>query len=207
LRQSIHYIGCILLAIVLQAPSGPAAGQTSSGKIEKHLSFEMCFARTRIFGQTFPGMSGHYVFFLSHRLGTGLSIFTCQSQINQNFGYSIINPQLLYNQYGWLNQFNLINNKYVKFKLNFTNGLILIRLLDDSQRNYSGQLILQQNFEKNYYYFMAPGTDLSIRLFGLLHLTAGINYRFLFGKSHFSNRKEFQGTAFSFGVTMISSKK
>jgi hypothetical protein len=205
-KSKIHG-GLILLLIVFQTITMPGLGQPPSGNNEKPLSFEMCFARTRIFGETFPGMSGHYIFFLSHRLGTGLSIFTCQSQINQNFGYSIINPQLLYNQFGWLNQFLLINNKYVKFKLNFTNGLIQIRLLDDSQRNYSGQLILQQNFERNFYYFMAPGTDLSIRLFGLLHLTVGVNYRLLFGKSHFSNSREFQGTTFSFGVTMISSKK
>ena len=198
----IHIV-CILLLILLLPHSWLANAQTSEENKEKPISFEMCFAKTTLFGNTFHGMSGHYIYFLSRKIGTGLSLFTCQAPIDRNFGYAIANPQLLYNQYGWLNQFLLIKSNFLKIKLNFTNGLIQIRLLDDSQRNYNGQLIIQQNFERNFYYFLSPGMDLSIKLFGPLHFTAGINYRFLFGKSHFSSHKEFEGTGINFGVTMM----
>ncbi len=201
-RSKIHIV-CILLLIILLPYCWPANAQTSEENKEKPLSFEMCFARTNIFGETFHGMSGHYIFFLSKRFGTGLALFTCQAAIDRNFGYSIVSPQLLYNQYGWLNQYLLIRSMYVKFKLNFNNGLILVRLLDDGRIGTPGQIILQQNLEKNFYYFLSPGADLSIRLFGPLHFTAGINYRFLFGKSHFSSSSEFQGTGINFGVTMM----
>jgi hypothetical protein len=168
------------------------------------LSFEMCFARTDFFGHTFHGMSGHYLFFLSKRLATALTLFTCQSAIDRSFGYSMLSPQLLYNQYGWLNQYLLIRSKFLKLKLNFTNGLVQVRLMDESNAIYTGQFLMQQDFKRNFYYFIEPGSDISFHLLGPLHLTAGINYRFLFGKSTFSAKKEFEGTGIHFGVTMMN---
>jgi len=191
---------------VWQAISLTCFGQTSDSNKEKPLSFEIALARTNILGITFPGMSAHYIFFLTKRLGTGLSLFTVENQVNQNFGFSLTNPQLLYNQYGWINQFILLNNNYFKFKLNITNGLIQIRILQDSRQYNSGQYIFPPNLGRNFYYFIEPGTDLSLHLFSSLYLTAGVNYRFLFGKSNFSDRKEFQNTSFILGLTLMNNR-
>jgi len=197
----------IILNLLFQTNTLPGHTQTLARDKEKALSIEISFARTNILGQTFPGMSGHYIFFLTERFGTGLSLFTVQNQVDQNFGYSLVNPQLLLSQYGWINQFILINNKYVKLKFNFINGLIQVRLIDESRPSISGQIMAPPKLDSNFYYFMEPGTALSLRLFGLLYLTGGINYRFLFGKSHFSDRKEFQNTGYSLGLSMINNRK
>jgi hypothetical protein len=200
------YSAFIIFLIIFQTLVLPVEGQTSSIDKERVSSVEISFARTRILGETFPGMSGHYIFFITDRFGSGLSLFSCENQVDQNFGYPIINPQLLLSQYGWLNQFILIDNKYIKFKLNLTNGLIQLRLFDDSQRYYSGQFVFPPKLDRDFYYFIAPGADVSIRLFGPLYITAGINYRYLFGKGHFTDRKELQNTGYSLGLNMIDSK-
>ena len=207
MKQSKILSAIVIWFIVFQALELTCQGQTPAGNKENPLSFEIGFARTNILGITFPGMNAHYIFFLSKRIGTGLSLFTVQSQVNQNFGYSIINPQVLFNQYGWINQFILINNKYIKLKLNFTNGLSQIRILQDSRQYNSGQYIFPPNLARDFYYFVQPGTDLSLRLFSSLYLTGGLNYRFLFGKGNFSNRRDFQNSSFCLGLTVMNSKK
>jgi len=185
----------------------PVHGQFSDGEKEKAFSFEIGFARTTVLGQTFPGMAGHYIFFLTERFGTGLSLFTVQNQVTQNFGFSIVDPQLLMGLYGWINQFILINNKFVKLKINFTNGLMQVRLMDESLSGNAGGTSIPPNLDRNYYYFLEPGTALSLRLFGSLYLTGGINYRFLYGKSHFSSRNDFEGTDYNLGLSMMNNRK
>lgn len=197
----------IFFLTICQTFALPVHGQSSGGDNEKSFSLEIGFVSTTMVGQVFPGMMGHYILFYTDRLGTGLSLFTVQSQINQNFGFSVLNPQLMMGQYGWLNQFILINNKYVKFKINFTNGLMQVSLLDEGQPANTGTTVASTNLDRNYYYFLEPGAALSLRLFGPLYLTGGINYRYLYGKSNFSNRKEFQNSDYSLGLSMINNRK
>jgi hypothetical protein len=201
------YSAFIILLIVLQAHNLSCIGQDAATGRDRALSFEVGFARTNILGIPFPGMSGHYIFFLSEKFGTGFSLFSVQNQIDQNFGLSLVNPQLMLSQYGWINQFILLNNKYVKFKLDFTNGLLQVRLLDQNPANFTGPIITTPHSERNLYYFIEPGSDLSLRLFGPLYITGGVNYRFPFGRSNFSSRKEFQNSGISLGLTMISNNK
>ena len=197
----------IFLFIICQTIVLPVNGQFSGEGNEKAFSLEIGFASATMLGESFPGMAGHYLFFYTDRLGTGLSILTVQNQVTQNFGFPVNNPQLMMGEYGWINQFLLINNKYVKFAINLTNGLMQASLTDDSQVSNLGVTVTSTNLDRNYYYFLEPGAALSLRLFGSLYLTGGINYRYLYGKSNFSSRKDFEGTDLNLGLSMINNRK
>ena len=178
--------------------------QAQESTESKAASLEIGFARTNLKDGVYPGMAGHYLFFLTKSLGTGFALASYQNYSTNTFGYPLSNPQMLISQYGWINQWLPVHFKLIKLKLSLNTGLIQARLFDDTQRYYNGQLNFQQETIREFFCFIQPSADLSLRLFGPVHLTAGANYRFAGGKSHFTPATAFKAPGYFLGLTVIA---
>ena len=144
-------------------------------------------ASNNSFGLHFE-MQGYY----SKRFSIGGNIGGTERRSNNKFSCPIPNPYISYAYVGLINQFEFLQKKNFIMNFNLTNGFAQFTL-------GKGALSLS-NFVQNNYYLLEPGLSISICFFGE-YLTLKSKYRFVFGKTDFGTKNQFENFNFSICYT------
>ncbi len=207
----------VILAITLVVSSLDLLGQDIDSLAvqprRKHeVSFDVQFVGTSILSRTFLGASTDVKYYPFERLATGISFVITGRKIPETFTYQIDKPTIEYYEFGWVNQYDLLQKERFRVGVFLNNGVSISRLGDDADREkYYTRYGTQYRAKKiatNYFYLVQPGIDFSVRIFGENHapdfyLNAKARYRWVVGNEKYGERNDFNGYLLGFGLQLI----
>ncbi|MBX9853415.1 MAG: hypothetical protein K2X86_16840 [Cytophagaceae bacterium] len=180
------------------------------------LAFEFYAVNTRMLNKNLWGGGMDVKYFPVKKWGTGLSFVAVVGKPTDTFSFSIRKPAVTYSEFGWVNQYDVINKGKVRANINLVNGLALVELRDNGEKIRTQTRYGYKNVAKllarNYYYLLEPGLDISYKVFSNKHypdfyLTGRIKYRQVFGNSKFASENMFSGPFAGIGLSLIGFNK
>lgn len=206
----------ILLLIMAFFCSNFAFGQNADSlkKSSKHtFSFDLAAFYTPVLSNDFYGLNMDFKYYLHPRIATGFSTSLTSKKMNTAFQYQIEKPILNYYEFGWINQYEIIQTKNIKVGLNLNNGIVVAELADNAitQKVFTGRVMVDKAkvVATNYFFLVQPGLDISIKLFSKkshspdIYLTTKAKYRFVFGDGKYGQVNDFSSHYFGMGITMV----
>jgi hypothetical protein len=180
-------------------------------KVKKHKeqSIDLSAAFTQMNLENFWGFNVDWKFFPYERLGTGLYFTWAMNgtHTKDTFNYHITKPEMDLFEIGWINQYVFIKDSSFRLNLNLVNGWADIMLSDRGQqeryKTRYGYSYRAKSIDNNSYYLLEPGLDFLIKTVKRLWISAKIDYRFLFGSTHFARKEDFSKFIFFVGITGI----
>ena len=210
-------IAIVFFSLTVNVIAFGQSNDSSATKEPKELCFDFCLSNTSILHQNFWGFNVDAKFYcLNKHLMTGLYVNLFEKLINDTFQYSIKKPIMDFYEFGWINQYYLIQKKNFRLNLNLSNWIAYSRLGDNSEKEkrFNGLLHLKtpKEISTNYYYLLEPGLDISYKTLKInkildLYITAKAKYRFLFGKSKYSSTDQFSNYYIAIGISLIGLDK
>ena len=180
------------------------------------LAFDFYTVNTRMLNKNIWSGGLDMKYFPVKKWATGLSLVIGVSKISDTFSFSIKKPLITYIEFGWLNQYDVINKEKFRANINLVQGVAVAELQDNGEkiltRTRYGYRKIPKKLATNTYYFVEPGFDLSWKLISNNHypdfyLTGKIKYRFVFGNSKFASENLFAGPLAGVGLTLIGFDK
>ncbi|MBI2283696.1 MAG: hypothetical protein HYU71_08310 [Bacteroidetes bacterium] len=180
------------------------------------LSIDLYALNTSLLNTDFWGGGLTMKYYLSKKWGTGFSLAGAERKIPETFSFNIGIPTITYMEIGWLNQYDILQAKKLRVGINIINGLLFSELRDKSQtesiRTRYGRKNVSKLIATNYYYLLQPGIDVAYKLFSFryepdFYLTFKSGYRLVFGNSNYGSNKEFNGSVFAAGMSLIGFDK
>jgi hypothetical protein len=181
-------------------------------KLHGGVSMQIGAIYTPLLSQNFYGMSFDIKYYPKKRFATGFEMSISEKKISDTFSYSIQKPILDFIEFGWINQYDILQSKHLRLGINLNNGIAISRLGDNTEKEtyYTeyGYEEIPKKVASNYFYLLEPGVDFSLRLFSIkngpdFYLTSKAKYRFVFGKTNYGNEKDFINYYFGIGLTLI----
>lgn len=207
MKKVIFLITLFLICILAKAQTIDSLKQKTNN--ETSLDFGSFY--TSMLDKNFYGANIDFKYYLYKRFATGFSYSMTQHKVEETFNYSIGQPIINYYEFGWINQYDLLQNKKFRIGLNLSNGLVISRLGDNDnlERYYvKGWHYHPIEVATNYFYLVQPGLDISFKLFSNKHypdfyLTTKAKYRFVFGDGKYGQTNDFSNSYFGFGISLI----
>ena len=190
---------------------GQQIDSTNKNKLH-NASFDIGAFYTPVIKNDFYGFNIDFKFYPFKKFATGINISLAERKISNSYTYSIKQPILDYNEWGWLNQYNLIQNNKIIIGINLNNGIVISRLGDNSEKERfltkAGYTYKAKEVATNYLYLLEPGFDISYKIFSDkdisgIYLTAKAKYRFAFGDARYGNINDFSNYYFGFGISLV----
>jgi hypothetical protein len=190
-------------------------GQTTDSlksNVRHEASFDIGAFYTPVLSKDFYGVNIDFKYYPYQRIATGFSASMTNKKINNSFQYTIGQPIIYYYEFGWINQYEIIQTKKIRVGLNINNGIVISELGDNTikQKVFTGRVFVDKAkvVETNYFYLLQPGLDISIRLLSKnnypdLYLTTKAKYRFVFGDSKYGHLNDFSNFYFGLGLSII----
>ncbi|HEX7415264.1 MAG TPA: hypothetical protein VF411_14565 [Bacteroidia bacterium] len=156
------------------------------------LFHEVGYFYTPIASNDFWGEYIETTFYYSNKFSCGYDYGGASGKINDKFSYPISQSKVDYNYVGLVNQYEFLQKKWIVMNVSLTNGYSEFSLSDTAKQS--------PTVATNKYYLLEPGGAVSIRLFSFYYLTLKAKYRFLFGKTEFGTKNQFEN--YSFGISL-----
>lgn len=199
------------------ADSATYATIVKDAETNRHeLAFDLYAVNTRMLNKSFWGGGIDVKYFPKKKWATGLSLVYLGGKSADTFNFSIKEPFVTYLEFGWVNQYDFINNGTMRANININNGMAWAELRDNGERTPTRTRYGYKNVPKllasNYYYLLVPGLDFFFRFFSNKHdpdfyLTAKMKYRQVFGNSKFASEDLFSGFSATIGLSVIGFDK
>ena len=158
------------------------------------------------------GLNTDLKFYPYKRFATGFCASITNKKINKTFQYTIGQPVLSYYEFGWINQYDILQKDRIRIGLNVNNCIAFSQLGDNNiKEKYYAKYGVQEKaktISNNYFYLLEPGLDMNIRLFSNKHdpdfyLTLKAKYRFVFGDTQYGQHSDFSNYYLGLGFSMI----
>ncbi|GAA4341086.1 hypothetical protein GCM10023184_39240 [Flaviaesturariibacter amylovorans] len=178
----------------------------------KELSFDFYALNAKVLGHELWGGGLEFKFYPRLRWATGLTLSGSGKAVSDTFGFSIKEPRLQYLEAGWINQYDLWQNKYFRLGINLTNGFAMATLRDNSQtqkvRSRYGEREVPKRIATNYFYLLQPGLDLSYKVLSNRHnpdffVNMKARYSKGFGRVRFGEHSAPSTYWFGVGLSLI----
>ncbi|MEO0037190.1 MAG: hypothetical protein RIQ59_401 [Bacteroidota bacterium] len=207
MKKLIFLIKLLLVCIFAKAQNIDSLIQKTNNEV----SFDFGSFYTSMLNKNFYGANIDFKYYVYKRFATGFSYSMTQHKVEETFNFSIGQPIINYYEFGWINQYDILQNKKFRIGLNLSNGLVISRLGDNDnlERYYvKGWHYRPIEVATNYFYLLQPGLDISFKLFSSKHypdfyLTTKAKYRFVFGDSKYGQVNDFSNSYFGIGFSII----
>jgi hypothetical protein len=180
--------------------------------IRRELSFDFFALNSNILNHKMWGGGIEIKAYLQRKWATGFTLSGSGKSTSDSFGFPIRKPVFHYYEAGWINQFDLIQQKNFRLGINLTNGLAITDLRDKAEkekvRTRYGYRDAPKKISASYYYLLQPGLDLSYKIISNRHypdffFTGKMRYSAGFGKTNFGDHQNFSATWFAVGLSLI----
>jgi len=205
----------IKLFFVLTASSTFSFGQASD-KFNKTIggegTLDVCSFYTPLISTDTYGLNVDFKFYPVKSLATGFCASIANRKIGTAFQYTIGQPIVYYYEFGWINQYDVLQKDRLRIGLNINNGISYSELGDNDVKvkywTRYGAGEKAKIISTNYFYLLEPGLDINVRLFSHKHdpdfyLTLKTKYRFVFGDIKYGQRSDFTNFYFGLGISAI----
>jgi hypothetical protein len=181
-------------------------------KRKHEASFDLGACYSPVLSKDLFGFNLDMKYYPLKKIGTGLSISMTGKKISDDYSYSIAKPILYYYEFGWINQYDIIQRDKIRVGLNINNGISLSVLCDNSVKEKYwtkfGYTYKAKEVAKSYLGFFQPGLDVSFRLYSEKHypdfyLTTKAKYRFAYGNTKFGELTDYSNYYFGLGISVI----
>lgn len=158
------------------------------------------------------GLALEIRYFLTKKNSTGLYLAGAQKNIADTFSFSVIKPQISNFEIGWINQYDIVQNKNVRLGANLITAFTIFMLRDkaftERVRTSRGYRNVSKKVAKNYQFLADPGLSLSVKLISNHHgpdfyLTSKAGYRWAIGNPEFGSMSMFSGFSFGLGISLM----
>jgi hypothetical protein len=124
---------------------------------------------------------------------------------NNTYSYPISKPGIGIFFLSMINQYDFLRKKGFAMNVSLKNGWTYFSLVDLSKKTlysgYYGSRYSPTVLATNDYYLLEPGLSARIQLSGRWYLTLKPTYRFLFGKTVFGTKNQFENFSFATCIT------
>lgn len=204
----------ILIALVSIGPASMYAQKIDSlkNKYNHEASIDIVAFYSPILSKKLFGGSVDFKYYPFKKIATGLSFSMTEKKVNETYSFSIQQPVLDYYEFGWINQYDIIESNKIIIALNLNNGIVCSRLADNAEKEKYwtkyGYSYRAKEVATNYFYLLQPGVNVSIKLISNKHspdfyLTTKAKYRFVLGDSKYGSASDFSNCYFAIGLSVI----
>jgi len=158
------------------------------------------------------GLNCDFKVYPIRRFATGFSASITNKRINDSFQYSVGKPYLYFNEFCWINQYNIVQADRIRIGINVNNGILVSQLGDNDVKvkywTKYGYSERAKTVATNYFYVIEPGIDISLKLFSNKHdpdiyLTAKAKYRAAFGDAKFGGQSDYNNYYIGASVSIM----
>lgn len=204
----------ILITLVSIYSADVYAQKTDSlkNKYNHEASIDIVAFYSPLLSKKLFGGSIDFKYYPFKKIGTGLSFSMTEKKVDETYSFSIQQPVLDYYEFGWINQYDIIESNNINIGLNLNNGIVCSRLADNAEKEKYwtkyGYSYRAKEVVTNYFYLLQPGVNISIKLISNKHspdfyLTTKAKYRFVLGNSKYSTVSDFSNYYFALGLSVI----
>lgn len=184
----------------------------STAKCRHDIALDFYAYGTKIALNDLWGLALEMRYFPTKKFSTGLYLAGVQKKITDTFLFSVIKPQVSSLDIGWINQYDLVQNKNIRLGANLITALTISMLRDkaftERVRTSRGYRNVSKKIAENYQFLLEPGLDLSVKLISNNHepdfyLTGKTRYRWAIGSTEFGSASMFSSFSFGLGIALI----
>ena len=158
------------------------------------------------------GLNCDFKVYLLQKFATGFSASISSKKINASFQYTVGQPYLYFNEFGWINQYDVVQADRIRIGVNLNNGILISQLGDnDIKERYwtkYGYTEKAKTIATDYLYVLEPGIDLSLKIFSNKHnpdiyFTTKAKYRTAFGNPKFGSQADYNNYYLGASISII----
>jgi hypothetical protein len=182
------------------------------GKPSHEVSADLGAFYTPLLSRNVYGFNFDMKYYPVKRWATGLTASIATKKTDNSYQYTIGKPIISYDEFGWINQYDLVHKDQFRLNVNLNNGMAIAKLGDNADKVLQwtryGNVEVPKKIATNYFYLLQPGLDISFRVYNHRHdpdiyLTAKAKYRYVFGDSKYGQLSDFSNYYVGFGISLI----
>ena len=214
LKKFFFTSGLLLLGIgtgYCQEATGGTPFQAALPNRAIHFNFGIFY--TPVAGVQAAGIFSDLGYQVSPRFVSGIGFMGVYKRTDNSFTYAVAEPVLGLLDLGWKNQYYLIASEKIRLGVDFTTGITIARLSDNTETSviYNGNSTIQapKTKVKSVLFHLRPGVEVAIRLPDIKgtsnwYLTGCANYRLVAGSPAFGSAEDFSSYTVGVGVKFIA---